>query len=349
MSPKTISQQPKKSRLIIVDIMVGLAMIFVVLGHQSFPFSPYWYAQGLHEWIYRFHMEVFVFLSAFLIRYSYKGGNYLQYVGRKFKKFFIPFLLVGWVVGLVAAWGRGVEGSDVWGHLWSVTQGLLLYPMASDASFLWYIYLLFGYYLITPLVVRLPSWLKMTLCLLSMGLPLLGAGHFLGGYMFARYTFFYFLGVLCAEGWEQLRDVKTWVWTLLSLPFLLWSVKYLMHETTFLEVGPAGYDILSGCIALPFFYCIARLIGHVGWLSAPLCRISKDCFWIYLLQMFIAWGCAYALRYSGLMEVFPFWLFLIVSSALCILVPIGCAWCGQKVGAISLKKGKSRKARSKKK
>ena len=293
-------------------------------------------------------MEVFVFLSAFLIRYSYKGGNYLQYVGRKFKKFFIPFLLVGLVVALVKAWSWGIEKHDVWPYTWYSLKTLLLYPMCSEASFLWYIYLLFGYYLVSPLVVKFPSWLKMTLCLLAMGLPLLGAGHFLGGYLFCKYTFFYFLGVLCAEGWEQLRDMTTWIIGLISIPFVLWTFKFFLHQDTFIEVGPDGFDILSGIIALPFFYFLARIIVKANWLTRLLSRISRDCFWIYLLQMFIAWGCAYALRYSGLMEVFPFWIFLIVSSVLCISIPIGCSWCAQRMGASKLSPSPS-KAKGKKK
>ena len=106
-----------RERLIRVDIMVGLAMVMVVLGHQSFSFSPSWYTHGLHEWIYRFHMEVFVFLSAFLIRYSYKGVSslkeYVAYEGRKLKKFMVPFVVVGMVVAAVQAWDEGLGGVDL--------------------------------------------------------------------------------------------------------------------------------------------------------------------------------------------------------------------------------------------
>lgn len=340
-----------KARLLNLDLMVGLAMIFVVLGHMSFPFSPSWYNDGLHAWIYRFHMEVFVFLSAFLIRYSYKGvstvGDYFKYEGRKLRKFFIPFLLVGLVVALAKAWSYDIVKSEIWGYMWESLKCLLLYPMASEASFLWYIYVLFGYYLISPLVFKFPSWLKMLLCLLCMGLPLLGANHLLGGYMFCKYTFFYFLGVLCAEGWEQLRDMKTWLIGLLSLPFVLWSVKYILfclnptQEGTFLEVGPQGYDILSGCIALPFFYFLARILSHLKFTSKILCRISKDCFWIYLFQMFIGWGGAYALKFAGVEETFPFVAFIIICSLLCLSIPIGIAWLSNKIGAITLKPKRS--------
>lgn len=339
---------PRNVRL---DIMVGIAMIFVVLGHQSFDGVPEWYANGLHEWIYRFHMEAFVFLSAFIIRYSYKGvhslGEYVAYVGKKLKKFFIPFLLVGVVVALAGAWSRGVEKAELGGLMVQQLKLLLLYPMQSEASFLWYIYILFGYYLISPLIFKLPRWVKMTLCVLSMGLPLLGCGHFLGGYLFCKYTFFYFLGVICAEGIEELRGLKTWVIGLVSVPFVIWSVRYIWSRmnpeigNSFVEVGPEGFDIFSGCMALPFFYLCGRLIEKVKWLAAPLAQISKDCFWIYLLQMFVAWGCMYVVLWIN--RPFPFALFLVISSVLCIAVPMGARWLSQKLALLHLPNSKKKK------
>lgn len=336
-----------KTRLVRVDIMVGLAMIFVVLGHQSFDFAPNWYNFSMHDWIYRFHMEVFIFLSSFLIRYSYKEIHslieYLRYIGRKFKKFFIPFLLVGVAVAGAKAWNAGLAKADFWNVLWQSVRGLLLYPMASEASFLWYIYVLFGFYLVSPLVFKLPSWLKMTLCVLSMALPLVHAGHFLGGFLFCKYTFFYFLGVVCAEDFDQLQNIKTWVLGLLSVPFLFWSVRYMMWRShpelgsTFVEVGPQGYDILTGCMALPLFYFLARLLEHCSWTTTVLARISADCFWIYLLQMFVAWGCAYGFTATGWNDIVPFWVFIIVSGTLSIAFPILCSWTSTKVDTIGRK------------
>lgn len=346
-----ISKSESRPRVLSLDIMVGLAMIFVVVGHQSFDGAPLWYVNALHEWIYRFHMEVFVFLSAFLIRYSYKGvnsvGEYLSYIGKKLKKFFIPFLLVGVVVALAGAWSRGVDKADLGGLMGQQLKLLLLYPMQSEASFLWYIYVLFGYYLVSPLVIRLPRWAKMVLCVLSMGLPLLRCSHFLGGYLFCKYSFFYLLGVICAEGTGELKALKTWVLGLVSVPFVIWSVRYIWSRmnpeigNSFVEVGPEGFDVLSGCMALPFFYVCGRLIEKVGWLSAALSQISKDCFWIYLLQMFVAWGCMYVVLWIN--RPFPFALFLVISSVLCIIAPMGARWLSQKLAILHLPNQKKKK------
>ena len=51
----------KNIRLVSIDMMVGLAMILVVMGHFTLGFEPDWYGNGLHNWIYSFHMQLFLF------------------------------------------------------------------------------------------------------------------------------------------------------------------------------------------------------------------------------------------------------------------------------------------------
>ncbi len=349
---QNITLQPERARLVSIDMMVGLAMIFVVLGHQSFDFSPRWYSQGVHEWIYMFHMEVFMFLSAFLIRYSYKGVSsvkqYLQYVGRKFVKFFIPFLIIGLTVSLSKAYAMGLDVNVMWTAVASVLKTLVLYPMYSDASFLWYIYVLFGFYIISPLVIAMPKWLKMALCVAALALQLLPAGHLLGSFLFCKYTFFYMLGILCGEGVDDFQAIKTWVWGCLSVPFIVWSVMVLVArigggmDYEWLLVAPWQYHVIEPCLAIPFFYFFARLVRPIGWVNKMLSIISVNCFWIYLLQMFVIWACVYAVEVSGIKC--PFWLFMLMSTVFAIVIPIAV----QKISAFLPKLRKTGKKTKKK-
>lgn len=80
----------KRPRLVTVDIMQGLAMLLVVIGHHLLDFMPDGYGR-FHSWLYIFHMPYFIFLSGFLIAYSYKGEQYVKYIYRRFRKFFIPY------------------------------------------------------------------------------------------------------------------------------------------------------------------------------------------------------------------------------------------------------------------
>lgn len=99
-------------RITAIDIMLGIAMLLVVLGHHFFPFMPEWYRR-MYYWIYTFHMPLFIFISGFLVRYSYKGvhsmAEYRSYVGRRFRKFALPYIIVGVLCALVA-WNFGYVG-----------------------------------------------------------------------------------------------------------------------------------------------------------------------------------------------------------------------------------------------
>ncbi len=311
----------RKSRLPRIDMMVGIAMILVVMGHMTFNFTPGWYNHGLHTWIYAFHMELFVFLSAFLIRYSYREVHsvkeYLRYEGRKFSKFFLPFILVGSLVGIASAYFNGILDQGCWVNILAhEVETLLVWPMQCHASFLWYIYVLMGFYLISPLFFRLPRWGKMTLCLLSMALPLLPVNYQFGGALFAKYLFFYCLGVLCAEGIDELRSIKGYQWLLASLPFVAWTIYFIITKDDSL------YSVLTGFIALPAVYGLARIIERIPFIRWSMTKISQGCYWIYLFQMFIIWGCAIAYRESILIEAVPFWGFMVTATLLSLSLPL---------------------------
>lgn len=317
----TKKQSNKNSRLVRVDMMVGLAMILVVLGHFTVGSEPQWY-HTLHNWIYSFHMQMFLFLSAFLIRYTYKpvanAAGYFKYIWRKFVKFFLPFLIVGIVVALLACVFKDAELT--WGHVGHSLKTLLLYPRWSETSFLWYIYILFGYYLISPLFFRLPQWGRVVCCVGAMFLPMIDAGQTLAAYDFSRYTFFYCLGVLCAEWIDEIRSVKPWTWALMSIPFLAYTY------WVFAQSGAIGFEhtqldwwyIVTGTASIPFFYLLAMAIEKTIVTSKTLTLISKDCYWIYLLQMFIIWGLDIFAIENGI----SFTAFFITTTILAIGLPV---------------------------
>lgn len=320
-----------KERLIRVDIMVGLMMCLVVLGHMNIhPRVPSWYTRGVLQWIYAFHMEVFVFLSGFLIRYAYKGVStmkeYGMYVWKKFKKFFLWFIIVG-----VAAIVGNYAISHFFGHsdyslaevLSTGIKKLLLYPMWSQTSFLWYIYILFGFYLISPLYFKLPIWLQRAICVVTLLLPILPASEFLAAERFCKYTCFYCLGVQCAEGIEELREVKTWSWGILSIPFVAFSIWLFVTHFQTQESAMPFLSVITGFMALPFVYFMSMLIERCCWMTAILSRISKDCYWIYLLQMFIIWGLELVLSRTPLFNnPYFFIIFLPIAFFAAIAVPI---------------------------
>lgn len=317
---------PTKHRLVAIDMMIGMAMILVVLGHMSVGGEPYWYSHGLHNWIYSFHMELFLFVSAFLIRYSYREVKslleYSKYIWRKIKKFFLWFILIGIIVSLLAYPVKGTPFS--FGHLWSSIRDLLVYPRWSETSFLWYIYVLFGFYLVSPLFFRIPQWGRVLVCVATLFLPMLPESQFLAAFDFCQYSFFYCLGVLCAEWIEDIRNVKVWQWGLLSLPFVAWSAWVF---TSGMQIGfehpqLGWWHIVTGLSSIPFFFLVSMALKKIKPINKLLTLISIDCYWIYLLQMFIVWSIVALISKAGFDTHIPFALFIAVASILAIALPI---------------------------
>lgn len=306
-----------RPRLTRVDAMMGLAVIWVVLGHQSFPFAPEWYSHGLHEWIYSFHMELFVFLSGVVVRYSYRGvrtaGEYARYEWRKLRKFLPPYLLVGLAVAVVAAGGVPREGAGLW--LWQQLRLLLLYPMYCDASFLWYVYLLMLYYLLAPLLFAFPEWVRWLLLVPAFALSLFSPGYLLCGTQLCQYSGFFLLGVVCADAVDLVRRAHWTTWLFLSLPFFFSIVAMF-------SPGDLPKGILPGLYSLPASYLAA--IGIERWRPAQrlMERIARGCYWVYLLQMFFVWGGAMLYQHVSTRLTLPFARFMIGNTLLGLAGPL---------------------------
>ena len=97
-------------RLYDVDRARGLAIVLVVLGHLvagTPPLENEWYVT-MEKFIYRFHMPFFMYLSGFVMLYTYSGianvSQYTNYVWSKFIRlapgflFFAMVILVGKLV-----------------------------------------------------------------------------------------------------------------------------------------------------------------------------------------------------------------------------------------------------------
>ena len=133
--------------------MQGIAMILVVLGHLLVGnFVPAWYSDVVRGYLYSFHMALFFFISGFLAMYSYRPissyQGYHDYVMRKFKKFFPPFIVIGGLCLLLSM----ESGENYWRKLGESFWQLFLAPRTSNAGYLWYIYLLFFFYCLIPVL-----------------------------------------------------------------------------------------------------------------------------------------------------------------------------------------------------
>lgn len=275
-----------KRRLLTIDMMQGIAMLWVVVGHHLLAFMPPIYG-SIHYYIYSFHMPFFIFISSFLIAYSYKLQAYSTYVSRKFHKFFIPYVLIGVVVTLLSVIQKG------WNTIPMNLLDLLVSPKQSDATFLWYIYLLFFLYALYPLCfkirIKFKGYFELLMLLVSgyfylspVSTPIFCLDYLTG------YLLFYVLGIITAWHFPFLEKQLFWLKI-----FGLFSLIVFIVLTVFAFVNPSRFVYIGLCfVAIPAMYGLSFILRQIRFAANALVSISKNCFHIYLLHMFFIQGIA---------------------------------------------------------
>lgn len=143
-----------QDRLTDIDTAKGIAIFLVVLGHltlKSRPDNIQWYI-NLEAAIYKFHMYFFMFISGFVMYYSFpvirSRIEYIQYLKKKFIRLIPAFLLLS----LLIIAGKQILKTilfvdNVPEAFWQGVLAIIIMPTESSGRSLWYIYVLFYYYL----------------------------------------------------------------------------------------------------------------------------------------------------------------------------------------------------------
>ncbi len=270
-----------RERLFEIDRAKGLAIFLVVVGHvvaRQPPIGNEWY-EVTKQLIYYFHMPFFMFLSGFVIEYTYKNpqnfSSYSVYIKNKFMRLMPAFMIMAILIylgKLIAShfiYVDNLQSDDLSGLL-----DILLHPAQSSASSLWYIYVLFLFYLLFPVI----HWLvKTTKIWLVIGLFSFLVRDELPSLLMlsrvAEYLLFIMLGVWIARHYEQFLSLQRyfgWGWVLAFGIVLTFS--NLLPEPK-LIIG------LLSIPALMFFVSIPSLNK-----SELLMQLGRYVFVIYLLN-----------------------------------------------------------------
>ena len=295
-------------------MMQGIAMVLVVLGHHLFNFMPKWY-EFMFAWIYTFHMPLFIFISGFLIRYSYKGvndwNNYKRYITKRIKKFVPPFLIVGTICTFI---GWNFKDTN---ELFTKWLYLFISPRQSEVIFLWYIYLLFIFYCIAPIIFNAKKRIKFLLIVaaLYLSIHIIPIRYFCIDW-FTHYFVFFLCGALVAKNYHKITQHKK-----ICLSICIGSLVafVLMSIAIFKGCSDSILRYLIQWVGIPTFALIAYFLKQCSWICQALVYVSVNCFGVYLLHMFLVQ--AGAMFVSRLPFNTPSWgyiIYLIISTMISI-------------------------------
>lgn len=271
----------KKERLSELDLITGIAIFLVVLGHiasRNDLNDIFWYS-NLKTLIYKFHMPLFMFISGAIAYYSYnKNTNYFYYLKLKFNRIVPGFLLFSGIIIFGKYFANMFLHVDNFeNEILNNIYNVLFFPSKSVAGSLWYIYVLLQFYIFLPFLIKIN---KKNLFLLSLLLHILYINYNITDFMmldkFSEYLLFFTLGFIYIEKRIYL------------LKYLL-KYKYFFFMNfliSFLSIKIVNEDLsklIIGFSSIPFFLLISSTVVHFK-LRKLLNLFAEYTYTIYLMN-----------------------------------------------------------------
>ena len=142
-----LERSPDGARLQWIDLLRGLAIVLVLVWHA--PAVPALFDWPMPEWLRTannsllpFRMPLLMFLSGLLLPRALAKNRWDYYLG-KARSLVWPYLI--WAVVFIGQYGSSPPLTS-WRAWYAV-------------GYLWFLFFITVYYLIAPMVVRLPAWL----------------------------------------------------------------------------------------------------------------------------------------------------------------------------------------------
>jgi peptidoglycan/LPS O-acetylase OafA/YrhL len=263
----------KRPRLFEIDCAKGLAIALVVIGHvvaREPPLENRWY-EVLKNWIYFFHMPFFMFLSGYVMSYSYKQvqgrQGYIAYVKQKFLRLIPAFLVMAILIllGKIIA-SKFIKVDNMPPGLFRGIFDICFYPYLSSASSLWYVYVLFIFYLLFPFLAKL----------LSNPIPVLVVSfalYFTNPYLPKLFMMNQVAGCIIAKNNEPFYKLIDKFGLFILLLFL---VLIFFHRSLHFP------KLIIGCVSIPALMYLVRLPAVLH--SPMLLSFGRYTFIIYLIN-----------------------------------------------------------------
>jgi len=319
----------------LIDYGKGVLICLVTIGH-AIQYAVYqgegFWDNPLYQYIYMFHMPLFMAVSGYVSHAGIQREPYGQFVFNKLKTYGVPIVVWALLFRLAIALVRPPVSAT----------GLLASIIHEANHGLWFLWALLGCLVITA-TIKATQW----------NFWLLGVGAFLGLLLLPeranlpmlKYMFPYFLtGYYCAsiEGLAVRKRTYIWVFVgsffLTAALYVIWRKEdYIYNSGMLLADGnslPVAVRYLSGFVVSIF----SALMIHQGylrsskWLQGVVTSLGRGSIYIYILQGYLfTLILQVAPRYFRPIASVP--LGILIALALGLLVAFSCLWLGRAISS----------------
>ena len=307
-------------RLRFVDIVKGICIILVVVGHYLPEAAPNTY-KNIVSFIYTFHMPVFMCMSGFLFFKGYKREQpRLTFIGKKLKRLIIPYLCISLIIVTIKLIAGYFITLDNPVNPLSFLR-IFLYPDA--AFFLWFIYTLFIIFMIVPLFMKLKQGLFIlsAFALILFFLPDAWFPSIFCLNMVKKMFVYFVIGCLI---YKYRSNIPTSLSTMLLLTAVHFICFYYHANTAVLQQGVLdhGMQLIMGLIGCINLVILGRLFDGMK-LSNVLYQLGIFSSAIYLFHTMsmapVKW---IWLKFIGIDNMYTFLLSILIICAAGIIIPI---------------------------
>lgn len=294
----------KNSRNQVIDLIKGLAIFTVVLGHciqygagEIVIQSQSYYDNYLFKLIYSFHMPVFMVVSGYLFSKSVKKYSNRQLVEKGIRTLLIPIIL--WV--LLYRVPEMLITFDQYDSIGRAFLKLFSY-IVTGFWFLWAILLLQFFTLFIKKWVKDSIYIYIFVLIILLCIPDFMTTQ-LYKYMFPYFYVGYFWGKFNLRIEATNKFIK-WGWIFIILTFIMlpaFTYRTYIYNNT-ITLIPNGYETyaeqiknivvryligLSGSIGAIWVCVGIDRINHLVWLKKILCSLGKNSLGIYIISGYI--------------------------------------------------------------
>jgi peptidoglycan/LPS O-acetylase OafA/YrhL len=286
-SATSVSPAAKKPRFEEIDVMRGMAIFFVVLGHivahGDYPQGSEWY-RNLSYWIYHFHMPLFMYLSGLTFFLFQKPITnlpaYRRFLTQRASRLLPALFIIGAVVVIVKYSLSGwVHIDNPVRDVWTDLLKLVYDPLGGVLVSVWFVYTLFVIYVVVVPLLLAFKWTPLAALVAGIIVHFVPLPDYFCLSRVGEYLFMFGLGCCAAVYYKQILDFSARYFPAFACLFLIISVLIFVFMDDWAEDFK---KVMLSLASVPVAHALSVKLR--GSLARTLSLLGICSFIIYLLN-----------------------------------------------------------------